>query len=515
LIGARKLFDLSEDRGCCRVGTVWLPLPHFLLMLPSMIDGLFFTGLAGLAVSLPALALTSFFLYKLITTMLTKIPNIDRHIIPYAAFGGTILYASNPNILYLGITAMTEAPFMLFFVGSAFYFLRWQEEQQNSGEIGKGLRHLAAASLFLIAATLSRYEAWILPLLFVPLSISSTILLSRRLGKNSSELTVSNDQGARETGKRPSHVVVYVVLAALLSLSGIISWLVYNAAVYGDPLEFANAENYSAASQALNRSFRGTLYLQPANVLNVYGVTALMVYGPVLLSAAGIGYVRSGLLRIGGNSVKYMCIFLALPPLFTITSLLAGIGEMGGEMASWLNSRFLALLAPLLVSLAALFIVILPKKIGSNHFLLIGVIASLFVFQAAAPALSDVVTITEAKAGFQYKQAPYSVLTGEKLSSLFDGSGYIMIATGSAQEHRIAFASGIALKNFDSMIEITMRKPSFYEPWKYNDKWIVLAKEPDSDGVKVVNYWKDHRNEIDQRYVLLYENPYYEILALR
>ncbi len=514
LIGARKLFDLSEDRGCCRVGTVWLPLPHFLLMLPSMINGLFFTGLAGLVVSLPSLALTSFFLYKLVTIMLTKIPTINRHIIPYAAFAGALLYASNSNILYMGVTAMTEAPFMLFFVGSAYYFFRWREEQENSGGSGKGLSYLVAASLFLIAATLSRYEAWILPLLFFPLSISSIILMSRRLGKNSSELTISSVQGPR-AGERSSHVAVYVVLAALLSLSGIISWLIYNAAVYGDPLEFANAENYSAASQALNRSFRETLYLQPANVLNVYGVTALMVYGPVLLSAAVVGYLRSGRLRIVGSSVKYIYIFLALPPLFTIIALLAGVGEMGDEMASWLNSRFATLLAPLLASLAALLIVTLPKKITGNHFLLIGVITSLFAFQAVAPAFSDVLTIAEAKAGFQYKQVPYSILTGEKLSSLFDGSGYIMIATGSAQEHRIEFASGIALKNFDSMIEITMQKQSFYEPWSYNDKWIVLAKEPDSDGVRAVNYWKDHRNEIDQRYVLVYENPYYEILALR
>lgn len=35
-----------------------------------------------------------------------------------------LLYASNPNLLYLGVTAMTEAPFLLFFIGSAYLVQR-------------------------------------------------------------------------------------------------------------------------------------------------------------------------------------------------------------------------------------------------------------------------------------------------------------------------------------------------------------------------------------------------------
>src|SRR5688500_19528879 len=65
LVAARKLFDWAENPGWSQIGTVWLPLPHFLLMFPSFIDGLFFNGFAGLIISLPSLALTSLFLYKI------------------------------------------------------------------------------------------------------------------------------------------------------------------------------------------------------------------------------------------------------------------------------------------------------------------------------------------------------------------------------------------------------------------------------------------------------------------
>ena len=39
----------------------------------------------------------------------------------YLAAAGALLYALNPNILYLGVIAMTEGPFMLLFVGAAYF----------------------------------------------------------------------------------------------------------------------------------------------------------------------------------------------------------------------------------------------------------------------------------------------------------------------------------------------------------------------------------------------------------
>ena len=116
LVRARELVDSINPGLFEQLGTVWLPLPHLLLLPFTLIDPLFWTGFAGTAISLPCLAITSVFLYKIIKSQLN---------VWYIAIVGALLYATNPNILYLGITPMTEAPFMLFFVGGAYYFFKW------------------------------------------------------------------------------------------------------------------------------------------------------------------------------------------------------------------------------------------------------------------------------------------------------------------------------------------------------------------------------------------------------
>lgn len=505
LVAARKLFDWSENPGWSQIGTVWLPLPHVLLMFPSFIDDLFFSGFAGLAISLPSLSISSVLLYKIITRLLSKLPNTDVKLVRYAAMAGALLYALNHNFLYLGITAMTEAPFMLFFVGCAYFLLRWYEELEQTN-FPAGLKYLLLSSIFASAATLCRYEGWILPLFLISFPPIFTTIKTLRYKKDTPR-PERHSNGPRTV----SRAFAFTVLFCMISFSGIVFWLAFNATKYGDPLEFANAQYYSAASQALDRSFRENLYLQPYNVFSVYSYTGLVTYGPIVLSAAGIGYLMHRRTTENQEARRYLFLVLGLPPIFTILTLLIGIGEM----SYWFNSRFIILIAPLLMVLVGIFIAKLPKKIASSRLLLVGVIASLFAFQLSAPAFGQTVTYADARAGFTYKHAPFAVLAGEKLSSLYDGTGSIMIMTGSAQEHRIMLASGIPFKNFDSIIESSTWKKSFYEPWNYNDKWIVLAKDPDSDGVTVVKYWNERMATLDRYYDAVFENEYYKIMALK
>ncbi|HEY8140181.1 MAG TPA: glycosyltransferase family 39 protein, partial [Nitrososphaera sp.] len=392
LIGARKIVDWM-DPGLNQLGTVWLPLPHLLLLPFSLVDALFTSGLAGTIVSLPSLAITAALIYKMIRI----------HIVEgcaYIAFAGALLYASNPNILYIGLTAMTEAPFMLFFVASAYYFQNWR---LNSSRF----RNLLLCSVFVALATLCRYEGWILAAFLVPFAI---VFMAKEKAGNRRKL--------------------YGILLSLVCFSGIVLWLGYNAYRYGDPLEFANASYYSASSQALDRSVRETLFLQPANVITVYGITAVMMYGPVLLAGALAGYFYHRHVP-GGQIRKVLYIYLSLPPLFTVITLIIGIGEM----SYWFNSRFLILLSPLIIMLIAVCLKNLPQIIGKHRVLTMGTVAALFLFQLISPAFA-VITYLDAKGGFFYGVNPYAVQTGEELRSLYDGGG-ITTMTGSAQEHRI------------------------------------------------------------------------------
>ncbi|MEO9294447.1 MAG: glycosyltransferase family 39 protein [Nitrososphaera sp.] len=494
LITSRKLLDWKENPGWNQLGTVWLPLPHFLLMFPSIVDGMFFTGFAGLAISLSSQAITSIILYKMVTRVLLRISNVGPDIVQYIAITAALLYALNPNFVYLGITAMTEAPFMLFFVGSAYYFYRWVEDYKDGAATG-GVKHLLVSAAFISAATLCRYEGWILP----PLLISFVIMtiFQNRTSRNGAKIA---------TGR----FVIYVSAILLISISGIAFWLIFNEFNYGDPLEFANAQYYSAASQALHRAVRENLFLQPYNVINVYGITSVAVYGPVVLVAAVVGYLVHRKSK-GSRDRKLLLAFLAATPLFTIVSMLIGIGEM----TIWFNSRFVILLSPLLVVLAGISVTKITRSLSNYRLTLACIIAGLFAFQLIILIFGPIVTLADAKTGFGYKQTPFAIQAGEKLSQFYDGAGSIMILTGSAQEHRIMIASQIPLKYYDTIIESSSWKPSFHYPWRYDDRLVIISNEPDSDGVSVVKYWNDHRSDLDAHYHVIYQNRYYEILAKR
>lgn len=467
LVGARKIFDWAENPGLAQVGTVWLPLPHFLLTPFSLIDPLFFSGFAGMALSLPCLAITSVFLYRIMRS-LTGYSHI--------AFAIALLYAANPNILYMGITAMTEAPFMLFFVGGAYYFQRWYQNL-NSNKF----RDLIKCSILISLATFCRYEGWFIPIIML---IIVGILV-------------------RKQENWDTKTKVSAMLLCLIAFSCIAIWVIYNFLNYGDPFEFANAQFYSAASQAADRPYRAALYLQPLNVANIYGTTAFAMFGPALLVGAILAIIFHKRLK-DNHERKILFIFLALPPAFTIVSLLIGIGEM----SYWFNARFLMLLSPLVIVAVSLFVSRIYEIIKKKPIFL-GIIAILFFYPAIAPALG-VITFIDATSRFNYNQTPYAVQVGEKLGRIYDG-GTIYIMTGSAQEQRIMISSGIPLKNFDDITDFSTSKSSFKEPWLY-DKWAVISKVPGSDAQDVTKYWNDNQEQLSQHYDLIYENEYYNIL---
>ena len=472
LFSARKIVD-SVDPGINQIGTVWLPLPYLMFLPFSLVDQLFSSGIAGMIVSLPCHAVASVLIYKIIR---------NQTGLTYVAMIGGFLYASNPNLIYLGITAMTEAPFLLFFIAFAYYFQKWND---GFSESKNNLKHLALASVFISLATLCRYEAWMVSLFFVPYIVLFVIVKRYDIPKYK----------------------LATILVSLIALSGIFFWLMWNQYYYDDPLEFANAEFYSATSQSIERQYRDFLYLQPLNDITIYGMAASMISGPILLSMAAIGFVFH---LKGKNKIDRTRLygFLSLPALFTLISLYIGIGEMSQW---WFNARFAAFLSPLVIILTSFAIAKLVPKIKRRPIFAM-IIVSLFAFQLLTPVFG-VVTFVDAESGWVYKQAPYAIKAAKFLKTEYD-DGNVMIMTGSAQAHRIMQVSGIHLIQFDEMIESYLSKPSFKEPWLY-DKWIVMGLDPGSDSVSAVNYWQQRLSEIQQHYSLEYENQYYKIFKIK
>jgi hypothetical protein len=209
---ARRVVD-SMTPGPLQLGTVWLPLPH-ILMLPFVVfDWAWTTGFAGAAVSMPAYVLGSVGLFKLGRLLMSRT----------GGWIALLIFAGNPNLLYMQTTGMTELLFIASVVWSVFFFCKFAiEVRERRGT--DAAKSLIRCGLVLSAAILTRYDGWFLAavtgLAVLVISLRSWGDLDRRLRRS---------------------VAKFILLLAVMPLS----WLNYNYAIYGNPLEFLNGP-YSA-----------------------------------------------------------------------------------------------------------------------------------------------------------------------------------------------------------------------------------------------------------------------------
>ena len=116
---ARRMAD-SRTPGFDQIGTVWLPLPH-LLMLPFVgNDGLWRSGLAGAIPSSVCFVIAGGFLFAAVRRLFRSAS---------AAFAALLLFAFNPNVLYLGSIPMTEMVFCAGFFALAYFTVLFRQTQ--------------------------------------------------------------------------------------------------------------------------------------------------------------------------------------------------------------------------------------------------------------------------------------------------------------------------------------------------------------------------------------------------
>jgi hypothetical protein len=218
---ARRVFD-SRTPGLWQLGTVWLPLPH-LLMLPFVVSRwLWQTGIGGSIPSLFAYVVSVIGIFRLMQTVLAlgddgALRGPGSGFAPWLAAG---VFALNPNLIYLETTAMTEPLYLAFFIWATVFFCG-ALRGGRAGELKKANASLLDSGLFVAAACLTRYDGWFLAAVMV----LAALLLAWRLDW---------------APLRPA-VRKFVLLAAALPAL----WLAYNAILYRNPLEFANGP-YSA-----------------------------------------------------------------------------------------------------------------------------------------------------------------------------------------------------------------------------------------------------------------------------
>jgi 4-amino-4-deoxy-L-arabinose transferase-like glycosyltransferase len=215
---ARRVLDCHQPR-LSQLGSVWLPLPHILLLPFVQVYSWWANGIAGIIPSALAYVAACAGIYRL----------ARRWLQPAAAALTLAFFAINPNLLYLQTTAMTEPLFVCEMIWIVVWLVEWRTcLDEDAHRVEQLLGWIAAA---LVAAILTRYDGWVMALL--AWSCIGLVLLKRG-----------------QLRSRTFWLASAVVVAAP------IAWFIYNAATFGDWLEFARGP-YSAKAIELRTASHG------------------------------------------------------------------------------------------------------------------------------------------------------------------------------------------------------------------------------------------------------------------
>jgi hypothetical protein len=201
-----------------QLGTVWLLLPH-LLMLPFLISKwMWRTGIGGSIPSMLAYVFSVTGIFRLLKTLLPSAKHCAGT--GFAAWFAAATFALNPNMIYLQTTAMTEPIYLGFFIWTVV-FICGAIRSCFAADVKAATFCLIRAGLCLAGACLTRYDGW-----FLAFVVTAVLFFLSRL---------SNFAHLRPGVKR----------LTLLAAAAPALWFAYNAAVYRNPLEFVNGA-YSA-----------------------------------------------------------------------------------------------------------------------------------------------------------------------------------------------------------------------------------------------------------------------------
>ena len=224
---ARRVFD-SRTPGLLQLGTVWLPLPHLLIIPFVLSDSAWQSGAGASIPSLISYVAAVLAIFRLVRGALSfpAEPDLDTRLV--AGFAA-LVFAANPNILYLQTTAMTEMFYLACFLWAVTYFTEFAQSVRSRDPEMQRLssRALLKCGVAVAAAEATRYDGWFLAAALGVAVLTIAIKSRDRLCGASDRLWPQLRNFALIVGSVP------------------VLWLAYNGVVYRNPLEFATGP-YSA-----------------------------------------------------------------------------------------------------------------------------------------------------------------------------------------------------------------------------------------------------------------------------
>ena len=293
---ARRVFD-SKTPGLLQLGTVWLPLPHLLIMPFIVSKQMWQTGSGGSIPSMAGYALGVLGMFRLVRAALRRNGQVDKSA-TIEAWAAAIVYGANPNLIYMQATAMGESLYLAFFIWGVMSFVEFTQGNEKA---------LTKCGLCLAAACLTRYDGWFLAAVLVVVAVVVNFYPRK-----------APEEGSPGSSASPSRTAL--VKFVLLAVAAPLLWMAYNAVVYRNPLEFANGP-YSAKAieqkTATVNPAKGNLlaagsYFLKAAELNVGEANW---QGRLWLALAGLGSLIAWFKRRGRVALLlwYRCRFMLFP----------------------------------------------------------------------------------------------------------------------------------------------------------------------------------------------------------
>ncbi len=210
---ARRILD-SLNPGITQLGSVWLPLPH-LLLLPFVQKMTWWqNGMAGAAPSIASYVAGCVGIFRLARHWLALGP----------ATIAVLFYGSNASLLYLSTTAMTEPLYLAEMIWTVVLLVELAAATaKEKAQQERAVKLLHCLGLVLVAAVFTRYDGWIYAA--IAWAFATCLTLRARSWKSPA------------TGAW----ILFTVAVAVAPLL----WMAYNARQFHDPLDFLRGP-YSA-----------------------------------------------------------------------------------------------------------------------------------------------------------------------------------------------------------------------------------------------------------------------------
>jgi hypothetical protein len=395
---ARRVID-NLTPGLAQIGTVWLPLPHLLMLILAWNDTLWHTAIAGSVVSIIAFIIFVIYVYKSLYELTDN---------KWSAAVGGVVAACNPNLLYLQSTPMTEPLLLATFGLSTYYFIRYMKTDQ--------IVDLFMTGIWVGLATLTRYDGWFLYGCMLAVLTLRTLI---------------------HKGRKKAEGVFLLFMS--IGGFGIFLWLMWNQAIFSDALYFMNGPYSAHAQQTVLKSVgqlptEGSWY----NSLTYFTWSVISNNGLVIIALAGMGLL---FLFTKLKETKYLYLFLILtvPFIFNVLALYAGQSAMNVPQApsnpGYFNIRYGLLVLP---SLAVLVGILATNKVFRYIALIcIAIQIGLFI-KVGAP-----VTLIDGLQGL--KNTYYTVEASQWLRENYQGG---LILTSLASHDAFVARTGLSMKNY-------------------------------------------------------------------